>query len=193
MLLACSLPMLTACSVDDDDEVIDRTSTLDFTQPASGSITVTDSKGSYVCKVRDAGYRLWTTDLDVRPTLTFLATFWNISSTSYRNHQIEELYFYKSEVDGIHVGRIVPGGMIRVIDIISLASGQLTTYMVSSLSGYFDGDVSITGFDPNKTVTVKFTDCSFGASSSSYSHRGIATGTFSGEITFALRDRDFFE
>lgn len=187
---------MTACGDDDDDDV--KNSTVDqseYTLPASGSITVTNADGTtYTREIADAGYRLWTTDLDHPATLSFRAVFKSEGSYTDKSFLVNQLKvssisFEKNYFKRLEVGQIVPGGYIYVFDYIPTGG----IYEEISLSGYFDGDVSLVSFVANETITVKFTDCSFSAGTTSYRGRSDVEGTFNGEITFALRNRNFFE
>lgn len=88
------------------------------------------------------------------------------------------------------VGKIADGGTVKVNCFINDGNGY---YDWSSQEGYFSGYVRITKFDANKYLTVSFTNCEFGTSST-YSPQSTRTkGSFSGNIKFPLRPMNFFE
>lgn len=199
LLFTIALPLMTACGDDDeynDDSGKVTADTADYSLPASGSITVTISDGTtYTRDVRDGGYRLWATDLDGAATMSFKVYFENKGNTSdlsflKENHQVSELAFSKNDFQRLQVGTIVSLGEIYLNDFYKDYDGY---YLLSDYQTYFEGDVSVTSFVANKTITLKFTDCSFDAKSSKQGNRWSQQGTFSGEITFPLRGRSFFD
>lgn len=198
-MFAIALPLMTACGDDDEDNDDSGTVTADLTDysiPASGFITVTNADGTtYTRNVKDAGYRLWATDLDGAATMSFKVYFANEGQTSdmsilKENHEVSALIFNKNDFKRLEKGQIVSSGQIHFNDFYKDYDGY---YSLSYIESYFYGDVSVISFVANKTITLKFTDCSFKANSSRRGNRWSMEGSFSGEITFPLRGRNFFD
>lgn len=169
---------------------------LDYTLPASGSIRVTNDDGkSYNRQIQDAGYLAWSTDINELPTLTLSAFFKNEGDDSNKSilindRRISQLNVVVYDLKKLAVGKIADGGTVKVNCFINDGNGY---YDWSSQEGYFSGDVRITKFDANKYLTVSFTNCEFGTSST-YSPQSTRTkGSFSGNIKFPLRPMNFFE
>lgn len=184
-------------NIQDSQDEPTSSNDIDYSLPASGSLTVTDEKKSfsYVRQVDDAGYRLWKTDYNEKPSLSLKAFFKNEGSSSNNsflsNHQkISEIYVVAYHLEKINKGKIADSGDVKVNYFRSDGRGY---YDWLSQQGDFSGNVSITDFDPNKYITVKFTNCKFVAASSTASNLTTTKGYFSGEINFPLRDKRFFE
>ena len=191
---------LILCSCGDTEEDYATESTpdeLDTTLSASGSITVTDEKGrqSYVRQIDVAGYRIWKTDYNETPSLSIRACFKNEGSYTdmslLSNHQkISEIHATASHLEKVKKGTIANGGTVKLNYFESDGQGY---YDWLSQQGDFSGDVSITDFEANKYITIKFSDCKFVAASSSASGLTPTKGSFSGVIKFPLKDKRFFE
>lgn len=169
---------------------------MDYTLPASGSIRVTNDDGkSYNRQIQDAGYLAWSTDINELPTLTLSAFFKNEGDDSNKSilindRRISQLNVVVYDLKKLAVGKIADGGTVKVNCFINDGNGY---YDWSSQEGYFSGNVRITKFEANKYITVSFTNCEFGTSST-YSPQSTRTkGSFSGNIKFPLRPMNFFE
>lgn len=163
---------------------------LDYTLPASGSLTVYGSDGDllYTREVYDAGYCVSKADYDDPATLYLRATFKNEGSTSNTSFLINEGRFSEITLQTVGVGRLVPGpiassGNVEVNHFTSASGGR---WDWSENRGYFEGSAEITSVESNRYVTVRFTDC--------VCHVDGASGhRFSGSIKFPLRKYyDFF-
>ena len=193
-----------SCGEDDDKDSNDNyymdikeNEELDYTLPASGSITVMDESGnnSYVRQIQDAGFLLWSSDYNEPANLSIKASFKNEGTASndsfLSNHRkISEIRVSAYDLEKISLGKVAGSGHVWVNYFQSEGRGY---YDWSSQNGSFSGDVSITQFESNKYITIKFTNCVFMAASSSLSPSPAATkGSFYGEIKFPLRNMQFF-
>lgn len=191
------LSLSYSCINDEDEDKEENVQgKLDYTLPASGSIRVTDDDGkSYNRQIKDAGYLAWSTDINELPTLTLSAFFKNEGDDSNKSilindRRISQLNVVVYDLKKLAVGKIADGGTVKVNCFINDGNGY---YDWSSQEGYFSGNVRITKFDANKYITVSFTNCEFGTSST-YSPQSTRTkGSFSGNIKFPLRPMSFFE
>lgn len=191
------LSLSYSCINDEDEDKEENVQgKLDYTLPASGSIRVTDDDGkSYNRQIPDAGYLAWSTDINELPTLTLSAFFKNEGDDSNKSilindRRISQLNVVVYDLKKLAVGKIADGGTVKVNCFINDGNGY---YDWSSQEGYFSGNVRITKFDANKYITVSFTNCEFGTSST-YSPQSTRTkGSFSGNIKFPLRPMNFFE
>lgn len=186
-------PAIYSC-VEDEENVKEK----DYTLPASGSITVEDENGnqSYVRHVYNAGYCLWSTDYNEPATLSLMATFKNEGSAYDESFLSNDMKISRISLDvydmkSLIIGKIADSGDMEVNCFRSDGRGY---YDWSDSKGYFYGDVSITSIDPNRYITVKFSNCKFSMynSSASVNPRTFKGSYFNGEIKFPLRKRDFF-
>lgn len=201
MLVSAMMCTMSACGDDepemDDDPAEENNqgggsdnTPLDYTLPASGSLTVYGSDGGqlYVREVYDAGYCVTKADIDDPATLYLRATFKNEGSTSNTSFLINEGRLSEITLRTDGVGRLVPGpiassGNVEVNHFTSSSGGG---YDWTERQGYFEGSAEITEVEANRYVTVRFTDC--------VCHVDGASGhRFSGSIKFPLRKYyDFF-
>lgn len=160
------------------EEVEDDSSTNKYNLKASGSIVVCDTNGNllYTCSVdKESGYDYWCRDYDMSDaTLTFKA--WLSPKGKMGKNAVITYISFDVYNPQIELGKITDNGDLT-----------LTIYEVDNngdyqesetLTSLFDGNVTIEKIEPNKYITLKFSNCK------TYKPPYLV---FNGEIKYAVR------
>lgn len=166
MFLALPLA-LTSCGGDDDDDTTSggttggggSSTTIDYTLPASGTLTFTASDGTtYTREVSDAGFKIWSTDSYDTPTL--------------------DVYV---EIDGLGRFYAVKYYLEKLEKDMAIYPNNNMNYTGSKMIDY-SGTLSVTSWEASRYIYVKFENCS-------YTNGSNKKVTFSGVVRCPIRNR----
>ena len=183
MMAVFSLSFMS-CGYDDEEELQNGSnSELDYTLQASGRVVVSDLDGNqlYVSIVKDAGYRIWTTDYNMSDATISFKAFISPEDGLNTSKKLTMIALDPPAGESLEVGKISDNGRLSFSYYNYDSKGYIET---KSAQHWFEGTVEIVSFDANKYITLKFSDCK------------SSTGpkiVFSGEIIFPIRQKSFFE
>ena len=177
---------LTLASCGDDDEEKSQNgsnSEIDYTLQASGRVVVSDLDGNqlYASIVKDAGYRIWTTDYNMSDATISFKAFMSPEDGLNTSKKLTMIALDPPAGESLEVGKISDNGRLSFSYYKYDREGYIET---KSAQNWFTGTVEIVSFEANKYITLKFSDCK-----SSIEPKIV----FSGEIIFPIRQKSFFE
>lgn len=171
---------LTLASCGDDDEEKSQNgsnSEIDYTLQASGRVVVSDLDGNqlYVSIVKDAGYRIWTTDYNMSDATISFKAFMSPEDGLNTSKKLTMIALDPPAGESLEVGKISDNGRLSFSYYKYDREGYIET---KSVQKWFTGTVEIVSIEANKYITLKFSDCK-----SSTEPKIV----FSGEIIFPIR------
>jgi len=173
---------LTLASCGDDDEEKTQygsNSEIDYTLQASGRVVVSDLDGNqlYVSIVKDAGYRIWTTDYNMSDATISFKAFMSPEDGLNTSKKLTMIALDPPAGESLEVGKISDNGRLSFSYYKYDREGYIET---KSVQKWFTGTVEIVSIEANKYITLKFSDCK-----SSTEPKIV----FSGEIIFPIRKK----
>lgn len=173
---------LTLASCGDDDEEKSQNgsnSEIDYTLQASGRVVVSDLDGNqlYVSIVKDAGYRIWTTDYNMSDATISFKAFMSPEDGLNTSKKLTMIALDPPAGESLEVGKISDNGRLSFSYYKYDREGYIET---KSVQKWFTGTVEIVSIEANKYITLKFSDCK-----SSTEPKIV----FSGEIIFPIRKK----
>lgn len=177
-LMAVFSLTLASCGDDDEEELQNGSnSEIDYTLQASGRVVVSDLDGNqlYVSIVKDAGYRIWTTDYNMSDATISFKAFMSPEDGLNTSKKLTMIALDPPAGESLEVGKISDNGRLSFSYYKYDREGYIET---KSVQNWFDGTVEIVSIEANKYITLKFSDCK-----SSTEPKIV----FSGEIIFPIR------
>lgn len=182
-LMAVFSLTLASCGDDDEEELQNGSnSEIDYTIQASGRVVVSDLDGNqlYVSIVKDAGYRIWTTDYNRSDATISFKAFISPEDGLNTSKKLTMIALDPPAGESLEVGKISDSGRLSFNYYKYDSEGYIE---IKSAQNWFTGTVEIVSIEANKYITLKFSDCK-----SSIEPKIV----FSGEIIFPIRQKSFF-
>ena len=183
-LMAVFSLTLASCGDDDEEELQNGSnSEIDYTLQASGRVVVSDLDGNqlYVSIVKDAGYRIWTTDYNRSDATISFKAFISPEDGLNTSKKLTMIALDPPAGESLEVGKISDSGRLSFNYYKYDSEGYIE---IKSAQNWFTGTVEIVSIEANKYITLKFSDCK-----SSIEPKIV----FSGEIIFPIRQKSFFD
>ena len=177
VMMAVLCHSFVSCEKDDNLSSEEKNYEIDYTLEASGYIVVSDNSGKqlYTCNVMNAGYRLWSTDINMSDaTLSFKAFLSPEGGYTTHDERLGAIYLDVFHPK-IELGKISEIGDLsfgyKVVD----SHGYIE---IKSKKNYFVGEVSIVNIEINRYISLRFSNCKTEIS---------PYVVFDGEIKFPVR------